>query len=249
MSNETLRAHRVTNIAINFSNPLAGVDQLVHGSNRLAGWGSNNTPDAVLYSVRSFNAATRQFQDNVNPRFGSALASNTIFRAPFRLTLDIAVDLGKPVPVQQLNQWLKPGRNGNSAPRLSVADLKKRYERNVPDPFKMVLQDTDSLLVNRAQVEALNRTQPAYRAKMDSLWTALATDLAALGDHYNDAAALKRQEAAIDAGWEITRIAVRAFVAPVLNTIQLGLLPGWVGVLYTTDSATGYRMYLAGPAR
>ncbi|MDQ6611925.1 MAG: carboxypeptidase regulatory-like domain-containing protein [Gemmatimonadota bacterium] len=248
VSNETLRAHRVTNISINFSNPLSGIDQLVHGSSNLHGWGSSNTPDGVLYFVRDFNAASRRFQYNVNPRFGSALGSNVVGRAPFRVTLDVGVDLGKPVPVQQLNQWLKPGRAGNSAPRLGVSDLKKRYERNVPDPFRMVLQDSDSLLVNRAQLEALTRAQPAYRAKMDSLWTALATDMAALGDHYNDAAALRRQEAAIDQGWEITRIAVRAFVAPVLNTVQLGLLPGWVAALYRTDKATQYRMYLAGPS-
>ncbi|MEP6763945.1 MAG: hypothetical protein ABJB66_06525 [Gemmatimonadaceae bacterium] len=202
----------------------------------------------MLYSVRGFNAGTRQFQYTVNPRFGSVITSNTIGRAPFRMTLDVAMDLGKPVPMQQLNQWLRPGRGGNSAPKLSAADLKKRYERNVPDPFKLVLQDTDSLLVNRAQVEALMRAQPAYRAKMDSLWTALATDMAALGDHYNDASALKRQESAIDSGWEFTRIAVQAFVAPTLNTIQLGLLPGWVAALYLTDKPTPYRMYLAGPA-
>lgn len=248
VSNETLRALRITNISINFSNPLAGIDQLVHGSDKMHGWGSSNAPDPVLYSVRSFNSTTRQFQYVVNSRFGSAIASNTIGRAPFRLTLDIAMDLGKPEAVQQLNQWLKPGRAGNASPKLSAADLKKRYERNVPDPFKLVLQETDSLLVNRAQVEALLRAQTPYRAKMDSLWTALASDMAALGDHYNDAAALKRQESAIDSGWEFTRIAVQAFVAPTLNPIQLGLLPGWVAALYRTDKPTPYRMYLAGPA-
>ncbi|MEP6763946.1 MAG: carboxypeptidase-like regulatory domain-containing protein [Gemmatimonadaceae bacterium] len=40
VSNPTLRAHRITNISVNFSNPLAGIDQLVHGSDNLRGWGS-----------------------------------------------------------------------------------------------------------------------------------------------------------------------------------------------------------------
>ena len=246
-ANEALRAHRITSIAVNFANPLAGIDQLVHGSDNLHGWGSTNSPDAVLYSVRGFNSTTRKFDYNVNPRFGSAQTSNTIWRTPFRMTLDVAMDLGKPVPVQQLNQWLKPGRAGNSSSRLTAGELRKRYERNVPDPFKIVLQDTDSLLVNRAQVEALTRVHPRYRAQMDSLWTALANEMAALGEHYNDAEALRTQEAAIDRGWEITRITVHAFIAPVLTNVQLALLPGWVGALYLADKPTQYRMYLAGP--
>jgi hypothetical protein len=244
-----LQAIRVSEISMNFANPLAGLDQLVHGAEGLRGWGAASIPDPTLHAVRSFDAGARQFRYTVNPRFGRALPASTLWRAPFRMTLEVSMNLGKPIAVQQLNQWLKPGRAGHTGKRLTAAELKKRYERNVPDPFDLVLQNADSLLVNRAQVEALTRAQPAYRLRMDSVWTSLAADLAALGDQYDDAAALKRQEAAMDQGWEITRVAVHTVVAPILNRVQLGLLPGWVAALYRTDKPAQYRMYLAAPAR
>ncbi|MEP6832784.1 MAG: carboxypeptidase regulatory-like domain-containing protein [Gemmatimonas sp.] len=243
-----LKQRRISSIAINIANPLTAVDNLVHGSNNLHGWGSVNYPDANLLSVRGFNADTRQFQYAVNQRFGKPQQNSVLARAPFRLTLDISMDLARPVARQQLNQWLRPGRAGKPGPRLSRDDLKKRYERNVPDPFKMVLQDSDSLLVNRAQMEALQKAQIPYRAQLDSVWNALATALAALGDNFDDADVLKRQEAAVDRAWEITRQAVHRDVGPVLTRAQLSLLPGWVATLYRTEKPTPYRMYLAGPA-
>lgn len=249
VAHEKLRALRVSEISVNFANPLAGLDQLVHGSRDLRGWGGVNVPDPVLYAVRSFDPEARQFRYGVNPRFGRPQPASTLWRAPFRMTIEVSMTLGKPVAVQQLNQWLKPGRAGHAGKRLTAVELKKRYERNVPDPFDLVLQNSDSLLVNRAQIEALRAAQRGYRASMDSVWTLLGEDLATLGDRYDDDAALKRQEAAMDQGWEHTRVAVRTSVAPVLNRVQLSLLPGWVGALYLADKPTGYRMYLAGPAR
>ena len=242
-----LKARRINSIAFNISNPLAAVDQLVHGSDGARGWGSVNTPDANLLAVRGFNAETRQFQYTVNQRFGKPQQNSVLTRTPFRLTLDISMDLARPVARQQLNQWLRPGRAGKPGPKLASVDLKKRYERNVPDPFKMVLQDSDSLLVNRAQMEALQKAQVPYRARLDSVWSALATEMAALGETFDDAAALKQQEAAIDIAWEITRQAVHRDVVPVLTRIQLSLLPGWVATLYRTQQPTPYRMYLPGP--
>ena len=243
-----LKARRISSIAINISNPLAAVDNVVHGTENIRGWGSVNIPDAQLLSVRGFNPVTRQFQYTVNQRFGKPQQNSVLMRTPFRLTLDISMDLARPVAQQQLNQWLRPGRAGKPGPKLARDDLKRRYERNVPDPFKMVLQDSDSLLVNRAQMEALQKAQGPYRAQLDSLWNTLATEMAALGDDFDLAVALKQQEAAIDKAWEITRQAVHRDVGPVLTRVQLSLLPGWVATLYRTLHPTPYRMYLPGPA-
>lgn len=241
-----LKARRISSIAINLSNPLAAIDRLAHGRVNTRGWGSMNMPDANLLIVRGFDVSANRFLYDVNQRFGQAHQSSVTSRAPFRVTLDISMDLGAPVARQQLNQWLRPGRAGKPGPKLTHTDLKKRYERNVPDPFDIVLRDSDSLLVNRAQVEALQAAQKGYRAQMDSVWNQLAADLATLGDQFDDGAVLRRQEAAIDRGWEITRQAVHKSVAPVLTKIQLSLLPGWVATLYRTTHPANYRMYLPG---
>ncbi|MBC8086245.1 MAG: carboxypeptidase regulatory-like domain-containing protein [Phycisphaerae bacterium] len=239
-----LKARRISSIAINISNPLAAIDQLAHGRDNARGWGSMNTPDANLLMVRGFDAGAKRFQYDVNPRFGQSQQSSVTARAPFRVTLDIAMDLGVPVARQQLNQWLRPGRAGKAGPKLAQADLKKRYERNVPDPFDLVLKNSDSLLVNRAQVEALQAAQKGYRAQLDTVWNALASELATLGDSFDDGAALKRQELAMDRAWEVTRLAVHHDVVPVLTRVQMGLLPGWVATLYRATQPTHYRMYM-----
>jgi len=241
-----LRARRISSIAINISNPLAAIDQMAHGRDNVRGWGSMNIPDGNLLLVRGFDAEAKRFRYDVNPRFGQAQPSSVTARAPFRVTLDIAMDLGVPVARQQLNQLLRPGRAGKAGPKLARADLKRRYERNVPDPFDLVLKDSDSLLVNRAQMELLLAAQKGYRAQLDSVWNSLATDLAALGDTFDDGAVLQRQEVAIDRAWEITRLAVHNRVVPVLTRVQLGLLPGWVATLYRTTRPSNYRMYLPG---
>jgi hypothetical protein len=66
-----------------FENALGGLDLLLHGSEKLRGWGESAVPDPVLFVPRGFDAATRRLAYDVNPRFAdtrpgaprSALAS------------------------------------------------------------------------------------------------------------------------------------------------------------------------------
>jgi hypothetical protein len=240
---QSLRNHRISSISVNFTNPLAGADQLLHGSSGIHGWGNATYVDPNLYTVRGFDANDKRFLYAVNPRFGSAQSTNALLRTPFRMTVDIAMDLGQPVARQQLNKWLRPGRSANSGQKLNKDELKKRYENNVADPFKIVLLDSDSLLLNRAQIEALQAAQQPYRARMDTLWNTLAEALAALPDKFNDAEALRMQEAAIDEAWEVTRVAVHEKIALVLSPLQMRLEQGWVAALYLAQRRASYRLY------
>ena len=58
-------------------NVLAGVDQLMHGSNNLRGWGSPVAPDPVLLVPRGFDAASKRFRYDVNARFADTRPANT----------------------------------------------------------------------------------------------------------------------------------------------------------------------------
>src|SRR5262249_21391712 len=113
-------------LGLNFTNPLGGLDQLLHGANNLKGWGTQAQPDPVLYDVRGFDAAANRFKYEVNPRFGSTSPSINTIRAPFRLTLDVTVDVGRPLVDQQLDRWLRPGRGGRSTPKLTPDQLMQR---------------------------------------------------------------------------------------------------------------------------
>ena len=243
---ELPRVGRRVGIALNLTNPLGGLDQLLHGAN-LRGWGAPAFPDPTLYQVRGFDPAAGRFRYAVNPRFGDTRPAATAFRAPFRLTLDVRLDLGRPLGEQQLDKWLKPGRAGHAGTRLTAAELRTRYGRNVPDPYKEILQESDSLLLTREQSDALTAAQTRYTQRMDSLWAPLTTYLAAMGDHYDAAAALKRQEAATDDAWELTRQHLQAELPKILSPAQLRLLPWPAGMLYQAkEPMKGMRMFFGG---
>lgn len=237
---------RTASVALAFVNPLGGLDQLLHGSNNLRGWGTQSFPDQTLYNVRGFDPATNAFKYEVNPRFGSTNPSLTTLRAPFRVTLDVRFDLSTPLGQQQLDRWLKPGRAGRPGPRLTAAELKRRYQRNVPDPYSGLLRETDSLLITREQADAIEKVQTVYKQQIDSLWTSLADYLAGLGDNFNTAAALKRQEQTIDDAWEISRLSVQRTLPSILSPVQLKLLPWPVGMLYTSKEKVKMRMFFSG---
>jgi hypothetical protein len=233
-------------ISLALSNPLGGLDQLLHGANHLRGWGTPAFPDPVLYRPTAFDPGTDRFSSTVNPRFGNTRPSNTLLRVPVRISIDVSLGLGRPLPQQMLNRWLKPGRNGRKGPRLSVTELKRRYARNVPDPYSSILEESDSLLLSRDQAESLQKADTAYRRHIDSVWTELSEYLAGLGDDYDPAEALKKQEAAVDEGWEISRLDVQRTLPKILSPIQLKLLPGIPALLFKAKEKVSIRMFTMG---
>src|SRR5439155_26746083 len=72
---------------IYFQNVLSGVDQLIHGSDDLRGWGSQVSPDPVLLIPRGFDAAAQRFRYDVNPRFAETRPGRTIALNPFRIVM------------------------------------------------------------------------------------------------------------------------------------------------------------------
>nr|MDQ6924857.1 hypothetical protein [Candidatus Eremiobacteraeota bacterium] len=237
---------RRVGIALNLTNPLGGLDQLFHG-NALHGWGAPAFPDPTLYQVRGFDPATNRFRYAINPRFADTRPAATTLRAPFRITLDVSLDLGRPLGVQQLDKWLTPGRAGHKGPRLTADDLHKRYARNVPDPYANILQESDSLLLTPQLSDAITAAQTRYHARMDSLWTPLTAYLAGMSDRYDAAAALKRQEVTIDAAWELSRQDVQTELPKILSPAQLRLLPWPADMLYKAkEPIKGIRMFMSG---
>jgi hypothetical protein len=227
--------NRWASAALALHNPLAGLDQLLHGSDDLRGWGNAAYPDPILYTVTGFDSTSNRFLYKVNPRFGSNSSSSTLRRTPFRVTLDVSIDLAKPYGEQQLERWIRPGRGGYPGKKLTSAEMKKRYERNVPDPYAILLAERDSLLLSPKQVEAIEKAQRAYRMRMDSLWTTLTDYLSALPDAFNAAEVLRRQEDAIDAGWEISRQDAQRMFPTLLTPIQLRILPSYARIYIQAD--------------
>jgi hypothetical protein len=175
-----VRGGRLVVASINFANPLGGLDQLLHGSDHLAGWGTPAYPDRVLYTVRGFDPATNGFQYAVNPRFGSTRPTETTIRAPFRMTLDVRVELGRPRRQQEFERFLEMNPLRNNHERAPVDSLRARLnDYMVSDYYDVLVRMRDSLLLTREQVTTLQTFQTAYMARADMAWQDITSDMIA----------------------------------------------------------------------
>lgn len=219
--------------ALDISNAVSGVDQLLHGANRLHGWGLSSIPDPVLLRVIGFDPVALHYQYAVNQRFGSSSVANIAYRNPFRVTLDIQLDLAKPLQAQQLDKWLGPGRAGRTGPRLSASALTLKYSRTVPDIYRLVLEQSDSLLLSPDQVNALTLADERYRPRVDSIWSRIGEYLAGLPDEVDAVEALHRVDAATSQVWALAR-AESPTMRAILLPIQLQLVPSTVNLVVNT---------------
>ena len=167
-------------------NVLAGVDQLVHGDERLRGWGAPALPDPVLLVPRGFDAAASggpRFRYDVNPRFGLARGARALVRTPFRLTVDFSVDLAVPFPVQQLRRAVEPVRAPDGTWGRRTADsLAAFYLARTSSIHRALLAESDSLFLSAGQTAALRRADSAYSARVRAVYVPLGRFLAARPD-------------------------------------------------------------------
>jgi hypothetical protein len=218
-----LSARRAT-ARLSFLNVLGGVDRLVHGGNSLHGWGSIPTVDPVLYRVKGFDTVTRQFLYQVNPEFGIRRLGSNTFSTPFRIALEVSIDLGRSPQRQALvqNLRLRPGLVGTRAP---VDSLKTRYMRqNFTDVYAVILQMADSMALSRSQIDSLQEHSAALRSEADSVYSGLATYLTSLPDNYDEEAALRTVTVANDEMWRII-FSQKELLLTLLSPGQVRLLP------------------------
>jgi hypothetical protein len=218
--------YHYVNISLAFSNPLGGLDQLLHGGNKLHGWGLPATPDPTLYFVRGFDQSARRFVYEVNPRFGNTRPSVAALYNPFRVTLDVSFSLNGNVARRQVEIYLRPTR---SAPGVRPpADTILRRLRSTGafpiDPYRWIIQNADSLLLTRDQVATVTAAQKRRDAAIDSMYKALANELASLPPKYDIDDVTKRTNDAQRRIFEWSD-SDRAELRRTLTPIQTRLLP------------------------
>jgi len=243
---QALHISNRVNAQMTLTNPLGGLDQLLHGDN-LHGWGTPAFPDRVLYYVRGYDTLSQRFKYEINPRFGDTRPLATTLRVPFRMTVDVRVDLSRNGEEQQIERILKPGRGGNGGVKLDSTAILKRYCGNLPNWYNDLLREVDSLLLTRDQVEAIRTAQADYSARITAHWAKWSADLASLPDNFDAADLLKRQNKLILDAWEIARQEARTVLPRILTPVQLRLLPSWANTLYRAENPiTGMRYFSTG---
>jgi hypothetical protein len=148
-------------------NSLTGLDQLLHGSNNLHGWGQPSFPDRTLLYVRGFDPTTDTYQYQVNEHFGATNGTRNAFRVPFQIAVQGRLTLGTDPARQQFNNAIGRGAGG----RLNPEALKARMTRLVPNAFHDIIAINDSAKLDLTpdQTAKLQTAGDAFKVKSDSL--------------------------------------------------------------------------------
>lgn len=173
----TVRGRRIA-ANVTFENPLGGLDQLLHGSENLRGWGTSAAPDPVLLIPRGFDPNAQRFQYDVNPRFGDTRAFRTLSRQPFRVTLDFSLDFSVPYDMQQLRRALEPVKMNGEWKRRSADSISAVYINNTSNIYRLLLAESDSLFLSKDQISAMLRGDSIYSAQVRDIYLPLGRFLA-----------------------------------------------------------------------
>src|SRR5437868_12891058 len=152
-------------LSLQIGNPLGAADLLLHGNDRLRGWGQFSFPDPNLLAVRGFDPQTQRYKYDVNQRFGSTLPALTAVRAPVTVTAIMRFDLGPTRERQVLTQQLDRGRTlrGTKAPEPM---LKAIYgSGGIPNPLSGILRQADTLGLTGPQADSIATMNRRYVVK------------------------------------------------------------------------------------
>ncbi|MFL5613442.1 MAG: carboxypeptidase regulatory-like domain-containing protein [Gemmatimonadaceae bacterium] len=158
-------------ISVSAINPLAGLDQLLHGSDNLKGWGQPNRADPTLLYVSGFDATNQRFIYTVNGRFGDNPAARTAIRSPFQLAISARLQVG-PDRQRELLEGTLRGINGNGAAGGRGGrnfDIRTIVNRVAPNPVTAIIALKDTIQLSEEQVAKLQVVADSLTAKNDSL--------------------------------------------------------------------------------
>ncbi len=232
-------------LSFSVSNPLGAADLLLHGEDKLHGWGQFAFADPTLFYVRGFDPATKRYKYEVNPRFGSTNPQFQTFRAPVTLTMQIRVDVGPSRERQMLTQRLDMGR-ARDGQKMNEQMVKLMYGTGgVMNPMAQMLRQSDTLQLTGPQADSLASMNRAYTLKLDSIWTPVAKQFADLPKDYDQSEAYDQYKHAREATVDIL-----IGLAPRLNTLlsseQKRKLPALVASHMDTRYLAGIRSGTAG---
>ncbi|MDP9203291.1 MAG: carboxypeptidase-like regulatory domain-containing protein [Gemmatimonadota bacterium] len=211
-------------------NVLAGVDQLVHGGS-LRGWGSPAIPDPVLLVPRGFDVPNQRFLYDVNPRFADTRPGRTLLRNPFRIVIDVSFNLSTDYDLQQLRRAVEPVKGAQGWQRRSADSLAAFYLSKTSDVYRLLMEQTDSLLLTTSQVAAIQRADSAFSSQIRALYVPLGEFLSR-GQGGAGKAELDSVQATQKTYWKIFWEQPETAGA-VLSPVQLDLLPFFKAMLAT----------------
>jgi hypothetical protein len=241
-----VRMPQRANLSFQISNPLGAADLMLHGNNKLHGWGQMPMPQSQLLYVRGFDPATNKYRYEVNERFGATAINQTASRLPVTLTAMMRVDVGPTFERQTLTRMLNNGRRtGNPAQKTPEPILKNYGSQGVMNPMAQILRQADTLELTGIQADSIAVLNRGYTLKLDSLWGPVAKFFAGLPDQYDEGEAYERYRMARQASVDAL-IKLAPTIKAVLNETQLRKLPTFVTPFLDTRYLASIRTGTAG---
>ena len=175
-------------LSVSAVNPLTGLDQLLHGSNNLRGWGQQSRPDATLLYVRGFDQTEQRFIYEVNERFGETRNSRAAIRTPFQLAITGRFTLGQD-PRERMQDAMRAagarfagdrpaGPGGAGAAGRQGGTPTEMLERLMVNPVAGIIAMKDTLALTAEQVASLQVVADSLQAKYAAVAKALTDALA-----------------------------------------------------------------------
>lgn len=147
------------------ANLIGGLDQALHGSNNLRGWGSFSQPDNTLLYVRGFDPATNRYKYEVNERFGAVRGNQTGIRLPFQVGFNIRYTLGP----DQTRDRLRAVFGAPAGGRLTGEGIAAGVGRFFPNVPLQIIEARDSIGLTDAEVAKLKLLADSIQVQVDSL--------------------------------------------------------------------------------
>ena len=147
------------------ANLIGGIDQAVHGSNKLSGWGSFSQPDNTLLYVRGFDQGTNSYKYEVNERFGAVRGNQTGIRLPFQVGFNVRYTLGP----DQTRDRLRAVFGGAPGQRLTGQGIAAGVGRFFPNVPAQIIDARDSIGLTDVEVAKLKVLADSIQLQVDSL--------------------------------------------------------------------------------
>jgi hypothetical protein len=208
-------------------NLLAGLDEWLHGTANLHGWGFSAVPDPVLEYARGFDPTTDRFIYALNGRFGATAAANGGVTVPFQIGLQAHLGIGPDRSRDRLRAVFGGRRGERGAPGAEGAgppDLASRVARILPNPITAILGFKDSLDFSAEQLAALQAISDSLDAQNRAVSDSLQADVQKAGNQPDPGILFARMRPKLAEGREHIRRALER-ARSVLSPEQWKKLP------------------------
>ena len=228
-------------VTLQLTNVLAGVDQLLHGESNLHGWGQAGFADATLLQVHGFDPAQQRFLYTVNPQFGRSDVYRNLYFAPFKLTIDVNIDVGEDRDHAFMVTRISPRADDTVAVFDSAALATRLIGVRQQQLFGVLIEHADTLKIARWVVDSLVLMQVRHATLRESLYRGLAGYLIVRRPSYDEAVDVRWRAVRDSLAWDQWRIvsAMHAMVTSEQLKQLMGMGPMGVpyGLIEMVDEA------------